>query len=389
MKVIVSRLKLKNWRNFREVDVPLRKRQFIVGPNASGKSNLLDVFCFLRDIAVKKGGGLQKAIEDRGGLPKLRYLNARRDPEISIEIHLADFRDAETPLWKYIVAFKQEPRGYREPVLTSEKVWSKEKDWILERPNEQDQQDDYRLKQTFLEQFNNNEDFREVFRYLNKVSYLHLVPQLLKYANHFRGDGFQGDPFGQNFLMEVAKMKERFRSRRMEKIQKALRSVVPQLTELKFEQDELTGRPHVTARYSHWRKGAGWQREDQFSDGTLRLIGFLWSLLESGDSLTLLEEPEQSLHAEIIGRLGPLIYRAQKTRQRQVLVSTHSERLLSDGGIDGREVLLLEPSDQGTEVQVAGTKKHIKALLEGGLPVGEVAIAQTKPRDADQLFLPF
>ncbi|MDD9857444.1 MAG: AAA family ATPase, partial [Gammaproteobacteria bacterium] len=59
--MIVSRLTLKNWRNFREADVPLRERQFIVGPNASGKSNLLDVFRFLRDIAKPDGGGLQKA----------------------------------------------------------------------------------------------------------------------------------------------------------------------------------------------------------------------------------------------------------------------------------------------------------------------------------------
>ena len=38
--MIVSRLILKNWRNFREVDVPLQPRMFIVGPNAVGKSNL-------------------------------------------------------------------------------------------------------------------------------------------------------------------------------------------------------------------------------------------------------------------------------------------------------------------------------------------------------------
>ncbi|MDD9852741.1 MAG: AAA family ATPase, partial [Deltaproteobacteria bacterium] len=66
--MMISRVKLKNWRNFREVDVPLRERQFIVGPNASGKSNLLDAFRFLRDIAKGTGGGLQKAIEDRGGV---------------------------------------------------------------------------------------------------------------------------------------------------------------------------------------------------------------------------------------------------------------------------------------------------------------------------------
>ena len=47
--MIINRLIAKNWRNFQEIDVPLRERQFIVG-NASGKSNLLDILRFLRDI---------------------------------------------------------------------------------------------------------------------------------------------------------------------------------------------------------------------------------------------------------------------------------------------------------------------------------------------------
>ena len=33
--MIISRLKLTNWRNFSEIDVPLRNRAFIIGPNAS------------------------------------------------------------------------------------------------------------------------------------------------------------------------------------------------------------------------------------------------------------------------------------------------------------------------------------------------------------------
>jgi hypothetical protein len=45
-----------------------------------------------------------------------------------------------------------------------------------------------------------------------------------------------------------------------------------------------------------------------------------------------------------------LIYRMQRQRRRQVVVSTHSMDLLSDPGIDGREVLLLEPSAEGTSV---------------------------------------
>lgn len=68
----VSFVKLKNWRNFRDADIHLAQSSYVIGPNASGKSNFLDVFRFLRDICKPAGGGLQKAVEDRGGITKLR-----------------------------------------------------------------------------------------------------------------------------------------------------------------------------------------------------------------------------------------------------------------------------------------------------------------------------
>ena len=74
----LSRIKLKNWKNFRNVDVELSERTFLFGPNGCGKSNLLDVFRFMRDI-VKSGGGLQKALQDRGGLKKIKCLSARKN----------------------------------------------------------------------------------------------------------------------------------------------------------------------------------------------------------------------------------------------------------------------------------------------------------------------
>lgn len=46
----ITYLKLKNWRNFRNAEVRLAARSYLIGPNASGKSNLLDVFRFLRDV---------------------------------------------------------------------------------------------------------------------------------------------------------------------------------------------------------------------------------------------------------------------------------------------------------------------------------------------------
>jgi len=382
--MIINRLIAKNWRNFQEIDVPLRDRQFIVGPNASGKSNLLDIFRFLRDIVKIDGGGFQKAVKDRGGVSKIRCLAARRNPEVKIEVHIADTPDAPAT-WRYALGFSQEPRGHRRAYLTHEKVW-KENRLLLNRPDKDDKADMDRLTQTFLEQINVNVKFREIAQFLQNVTYLHLVPQLLRFADSIQGRIVEEDPFGQGFLERVASVTERTRRSRLRKIESALKIAVPQFEQLEFIRDENTGRPHLRALYSHWRSRGIWQQEDQFSDGTLRLVGLLWSLLES-DSVLLLEEPELSLNAGIISQLAPLISRMQKGRRCQVLVSTHSDALLKEPGIDSREVLLLMPAKEGTAVIPSSDFDDVAMLLENGFTIGEVVISRTRPENAEQLSL--
>ncbi|WP_256478953.1 ATP-binding protein [Chroococcidiopsis sp. CCMEE 29] len=380
--MIISHISLKNWRNFRSVDVNLRNRVFLVGPNASGKSNFLDALRFLRDLA-KDGGGLQKTVRDRGGLSKIRCLYARRYPDVEIEVHLSE-NELLGPTWKYSIGIKQRKGGQNEPILSYEKVW-KDDEQLINRPDPEDDKDSLRLTQTYLEQINANAEFREISKFLESILYLHLVPQLLRYPEAFSGPGIQGDPFGRNFLERVIKTPEKTRRSRLKKIEDALRIAVPQLKQLTDVKDEM-GIPHLEAVYEHWRPGAGKQREDQFSDGTLRLIGLLWSLLES-DSLLLLEEPELSLNAGITAKLPSLIYRLQKTKKRQVMLSTHSADLLSDEGIGGEEVLLMTPTAEGTKVEVASSIQEISSLLDGGLTIADAALPRATPAQVDQLSL--
>ncbi len=118
----ITRLKLKNWRNFTQVDLALKDRLFITGPNASGKSNLLDAFRFVRDIA-KTGGGLQEAVALRGGLTKIRCLAARNKPNVEIEVELKEGPNPDSTLWRYGIGLRQESRGMRRVMLIFEKVW--------------------------------------------------------------------------------------------------------------------------------------------------------------------------------------------------------------------------------------------------------------------------
>jgi hypothetical protein len=113
-------------------------------------------------------------------------------------------------------------------------------------------------------------------------------------------------------------------------------------------------------------------------------MGLLWVALEGGGPL-LLEEPELSLHPEIVRYLPQMFARTQRRTGRQVLLSTHSTDLLAEEGIGVDEVLLLQPSPEGTTVRPAGELADIQALLSGGISLGEAVIPKTKPSNAEQL----
>jgi predicted ATPase len=377
--MIVTHLKLKNWRNFQSVEVDLGPRMFLVGPNASGKSNFLDVFRFLLDIATPEGGGLQRAIKERGGLKKIRCLSARRSPDVEIEVHLGEDSRRQA-LYRYAIGIRQENLGQRRLLLTYEKVWQNGT-LILDRPDDEDKKDDMRLTETYLEQISRNVSFRDVAYFLKSTLYLHLVPQLVRHAREYSGPGIPRDPYGRNFLERIARTNKQTQMARLHKIEQALQLVVPQMKQLSpIIDDKEGGVPHLEVIYEHWRPRGARQRETEFSDGTLRLIGLFWTMLE-GESLLLLEEPELSLNAEIIRKLPALFFKLlkQSKRSRQILVSTHSWELLSDRGIAGEETLLLTPGTEGTEVRIASSDEEIRDLLEGGLSVADAVLPKTIP----------
>jgi predicted ATPase len=389
----IRKITLKNWMNYKNFSAEIRHdRVFVIGANASGKSNLLDAFRFLRDVALPagirpSGGGLQKAVNDRGGLKHLRCLNARQDPEILLGIEL---EASASERWHYILGFKGEGQGSNRVIISQEivnKITNGKSEGILKRPDTIDARDHDRLTQTHLELTNSNEKFRDIAHYFSETTYLHLVPQLLKFANLIGGNTIERDPFGQGFLQRVAATSAKVRDSRLHRIQKVLSTVVPQFAEFKFQKDPITGLPHIEARFNHWRPKAGWQRENQLSDGTLRLIGLLWSLME-GNSLLLLEEPELSLNEEIVRSLPKLIsgiQRLSKNTGRQVIITTHSEAMLSDASIPQEGILRIRPGKNGTETMPVTEEENI--MLQSGIPVGEVLLKPTAPKEASQMLL--
>lgn len=370
-----TRLELANWRNFIEVEVPLEQRVFLVGPNASGKSNLLDAFRFLRDVAAPRVG-FQRAVDDRGGVSRLRALGAASEAPVAVEVDLGDDNECR---WTYRLELGESAAD--KPVVKREVICLRDQ-VLVDRPDAADREDPERLTQTLLEQVTANREFREVAEFFASVRYLHLVPQLIREPD--RSVGRVNDPYGGDFLEQIARTPAEAQGKRLEAINEALRIAVPQLERLEPYRDER-GITHLRSVYRN-QASVAWQNEAQLSDGTLRLLGLLWSLVD-GSMPLLLEEPELSLHAAVVRQLPRIMARVVRNKDRQILVSTHSADLLSDSGIGLEEVLVLVPTERGTQVHPASEDEQARALLDGDQTVAEAVLPSTAPPDPRRLSL--
>lgn len=370
-------LRMRNWRNFTEVNVALSKRVFVVGPNAIGKSNLLDVFRFLRHLTLE-GGGLVQAVKARRGLARLRSLHQKgRNSDVEIEVKVDD---GEGGGWRYVLSFNRDSKRSVDdtPVVTREEVWrtcpgdSREIP-LLSRPDDLDRSDPVRLTQTAVQQVTQNSKFRPLVDFFASTKYLHLVPQLIREEQSPPEDMPGGDLYGRDLLFRIRATPARTQRARLNRILGVLQVAVSNLDNLKLVVDE-SSRPHLQAEFHHWRGPAAKQDEREFSDGTLRLIGLLWTLQEGSGPL-LLEEPELSLHSAIVRQLAPFIARAQRgAGGRQAFVSTHSDLLMSDPGIGSNEILLIKPVREGSEVLLGADQRDIREALAQGLTPADVVM---------------
>lgn len=366
-------LELKNWRNFRQARVEFSRRTFVVGPNASGKTNLLDGLRFLRDIAAEEGG-LQVAVKRRGGFSALRTLFAH-GADSSVRLALA-CRTASHE-WVYDLTLQKDGERAR----VEREVFSQDGVAVLER-SAVTERDELR-RQTWLQQAVKGDQFEDLVTGLRSIRSARLAPELLRTTK------LHGDPeleeFGSRFLERVFTSAPQQRKRRLKKINAALKGLLPYFSSLDIEPDALGGY-HLQLKVRHWRTRDAYQTEAFLSDGTLRLIALLWEILDGAGPL-LLEEPELSLHAGAVAKLPALF--ARVAGARQLILSTHAFSMFREVGFAAEELVLVTTSRaaraQASVVRSGADIKHVVDALEHQLSLEPVLERLTAPPEASKL----
>jgi predicted ATPase len=336
----------------------------------------LDIFRFVGDIA-SPGGGLSTAIESRGGISKVRSLFARthQGGRLIVDLTLEDGEDS----WRYRLAVRGEKGGLNRPIVDEELV-EKNGAVVLSRPDAGDNADPARLTQTHLEQIAANHAFRALADYFGKVQYFHLVPQIIRDPGRLAS--VTRDPYGADFIARMNSISTKTRLAWLRRMETALRSAVPEFQTLSLEVDPA-GRPHLVAGYKNWRETLARQTEADFSDGTLRLIGLLWTLISSpaNGGVLLLEEPELSLNSAIVRMLPTVFATAQRDRTLQVVLSTHAPELLDDEGVLASEILVLQVTADGTRADLLSNIPSVAGRLAAELSHSEVVNSLIAPTD--------
>lgn len=367
-------LDLKHWRNFKKAHVDFQRRTFVVGPNASGKTNLLDSLRFLRDIAAEDGG-LQFAVNRRGGFGAIRSLFTQgRDSTVQLQLACR----ASDHLWRYELTLQKDDD---ERARVVREVIKKDGRPHLERSTKEERPE--LRRQTWLQQATKSDQFESLVAGLQSIRSARLSPELLR-TTKLHGDR-DLEEFGSRFLERVFTTPPRERGQRLEKINSALRGLLPYFDSLDIKPDRL-GSYHLQLKVKHWRTRGAYQTEAFLSDGTLRLIALLWEILD-GEGPLLLEEPELSLHAGAVAKLPALF--ARVSGSRQLILSTHAFSMFREVGIAAEELVLVTASKTAqAQASVVTAGKDFKLVVDAlahQLSLEPILEKLTAPPDASRL----
>ena len=364
----LTHIAITNWRNFAHIEFDLSSRLFVVGPNSSGKTNLLGALRFLGDIGRR---GLVAASEDLGGPD--RYFRSGADSAAFVATFNDTQNSAEFALFLRLMSAgpKSTKRGsdadqtFAFPMtgpLTGEPNdryldvhqiitagGKKPADEGESFPVEDEEAQRTRVRQT-----------------LAGIRYIHPNPKKMLE----RSDRYDPD-HGTGFFQHAGRFSDQQLDAVVDRIRPIMASVVPEVPNLSYQRMGL-GTEVVFYSDTPVRGASGVYSHEQFSEGTLRLLGMLFDLatLPRDTSVVLIEEPETFLQASVVRSLPSLLAEVAVNRDVQMVISTHSPELIDSELVLPSQVLMLRSENGETtgELLSESNDPRIKAVVSAGLP---------------------
>ena len=369
--VKLTHLAVTNWRNFAHIEFDMSSRLFVVGPNSSGKTNLLGALRFLGDIGRR---GLVAASEDLGGPD--RYFRSGADSAAFVATFNDTQNSAEFALFLRLMSAG--PKSTKRGSDADQTFAFPMTDPLTGEPNDRYLDVHQTITAGGKKPADEGESFpvedeeaqrTKVRQTLAGIRYIHPNPKkMLERADRYDSD------HGTGFFQHAGRFSDQQLNAALNRIRPIMAAAVPEVpnlsylrmglgTEVVFYND--TPDPGARGVYSH----------EQFSEGTLRLLGMLFDLatLPLTTSIVLIEEPETFLQASIVRSMSSFLAEVAMNHDVQMVISTHSPELIDSEVVLPTEVLMLRSQNGETtgELLSQSSDPRIQAVLSAGMPKSE------------------
>jgi predicted ATPase len=365
----IDRLVIKNFRSIRECDVQLAPITFFVGPNASGKTCIVDALLF---IAQAVRHSLERSVQMRGGVQSV--LHAPVKFPSSTAFHL-DLSSSTGFLGHYRLVLTAQDFG---SVLVSQ-----EECLITDTSGEQHHylvQDGIvqgsapvfpavSSDRLFLVNASGLPEFRAIYDFLFAIDTVEPATSVIYEITR-----------GRSVNDLTTRYIDLYRNHpdRLEIIQQYLRKIAPPFE--RVEVDESNHSPSLRFVEKSFAASEEIFHIVQVSSGLLNSAEILLSLFEPSRtggpaSPVVIEEPEALLHPGAVHVIRDGLLEASE--MRQLLVTSHSPDLLDDPAIPAEWIRTVYRDERGTHVSPldSGTKSVLhdrlytagELLRQGGL----------------------
>ena len=364
-------IKIDGYRRLFSVEVEMRPLTVMIGANGVGKTSLLEIFSLM---AASANGQLQSKISDMGGLSEMMT----RDKADSLAIALAmSVPGGYAPLDYYLkldhkgqfyeigvetLTQKNNPNAY-EPFkhIDSHRAdvkYFNPQDQNLLRPNWEHNSFETSLFQV-PKMYQEPENLRKRLGSCTFYGALNVASKSPVRLPQSMSPATLPGANGEDLVSCLYYLRET-EPDRFEIIEDTLAAAFPDFDRLGFP-PVAAGTLAMTWKDKNFSKPF---YTHQLSEGTLR---FLWlvTLLQSPSltAVTLIDEPEVSLHPELLRLLADVMREA--SQRTQLIVATHSDRLIRF--LEPKEVLVCDAEDGLTTMNWADSFNLEKWLQDYSL----------------------
>jgi len=346
----VKKIRIEGFRRLQKLEIEMRPLMVMIGANGVGKTSVLDAISLLSASAA---GTLNRKLGEMGGISEVLTRGRSEDIVLGAEMEVPNYEPLEYSLHieprGQTYAIPEEslsqahPKKHAAPLMHIVSKYDDvhyfdiKKNKIV-RPDWEHNPLESSLSQV-PKMFRQSEELRRTLSAVTQYHVLDVSPRApVKLPQQMKPADLPGEN-GEDLTTFLYSLRESNRDC-YEAIEDALKSAFPGFTSLNFP-PVAAGMLSMTWKEKSFKTPIYMH---QLSEGTLR---FLWliSLLQSPglSTVTMIDEPEVSLHPELLSILADLMREA--AQRTEIIVATHSDSLIRF--MKPGEVVVMDVDEEG------------------------------------------